>query len=106
MVEMPNEFVCLAGLQLVEQLLHVPLHLGEYLYERGTVHYRVISRLRFLRKAPFKLLHPAVLFESCRLRAKVILVVPHGNNPSNAVGAIRSLGIPYVACGRYRSWKR
>ena len=44
MVEMPNELVCLAGLQLVEQLLHVPLHLGEFLDERGAVHYRVISR--------------------------------------------------------------
>ena len=33
MVEMPNELVCLAGLQLVEQLLHVPLHLGECLYD-------------------------------------------------------------------------
>jgi hypothetical protein len=32
---MRNELVCLAGLQLVEQLLHVPLHLGEFLYERG-----------------------------------------------------------------------
>jgi hypothetical protein len=43
MVEMPNELVCLAGLQLVEQLLHVPLHLGQLLNERRTVHYRVIS---------------------------------------------------------------
>ena len=35
LVEVSSELIVLARLQLVEQLLHVPLHLGQFLDERG-----------------------------------------------------------------------
>jgi hypothetical protein len=39
-----DEPVALAGPWLVEQLLHVALHLGEFLEGRCAIHHRVISR--------------------------------------------------------------